>query len=128
MFNGVLECDDESTKAWFSTGEMRSVRLQFIKSDVGTTDPAPAAEVAQAEAQAQPAAAQADAQTNAIQAEQYAEAAAAPRAAQVEAEAAVAEAHLLGARVVAHLERREGAQHLPTELATCEGGGVGAAV
>ncbi|CAB9529608.1 mutase-like protein [Seminavis robusta] len=30
VFNGVLECDD-SLKDWFHTGEMRSVKLEFIQ-------------------------------------------------------------------------------------------------
>jgi broad specificity phosphatase PhoE len=30
VFNGVCECDDE-LKGWFQTGEMRSVKLQFIR-------------------------------------------------------------------------------------------------
>eukprot|EP00563_Minutocellus_polymorphus_P019988 CAMPEP_0197718946 /NCGR_PEP_ID=MMETSP1434-20131217/2895_1 /TAXON_ID=265543 /ORGANISM="Minutocellus polymorphus, Strain CCMP3303" /LENGTH=275 /DNA_ID=CAMNT_0043303641 /DNA_START=27 /DNA_END=854 /DNA_ORIENTATION=+ len=32
VFNGVVECD-ESLKSWFQTGEMRSVVLEFVKSD-----------------------------------------------------------------------------------------------
>jgi hypothetical protein len=31
LFNGVLECDDK-LKSWFSTGEMRSVKLVFSRS------------------------------------------------------------------------------------------------
>ena len=30
VFNGVCECNDESLKAWFQTGELRSVQLEFV--------------------------------------------------------------------------------------------------
>jgi broad specificity phosphatase PhoE len=33
VFNGVCECDDK-LKAWFQTGEMRSVKLEFVKDDM----------------------------------------------------------------------------------------------
>jgi broad specificity phosphatase PhoE len=34
LFHGVVECMDESLKQWFETGEMRSVKLVFIKNCV----------------------------------------------------------------------------------------------
>lgn len=33
MLNACCECDDESLKSWFQTGEMRSVRLVFFKNE-----------------------------------------------------------------------------------------------
>lgn len=33
LFNGVCDCDD-TLKAWFHTGEMRSVKLEFIQNPV----------------------------------------------------------------------------------------------
>jgi broad specificity phosphatase PhoE len=32
LFNGILQCEDSSLKAWFQTGEMRSVKLLFVHS------------------------------------------------------------------------------------------------
>lgn len=31
VMNGFVECEDESLKAWFQTGEMRSVKLSFLR-------------------------------------------------------------------------------------------------
>lgn len=33
LFNGVCETEDDSLKTWWQTGEMRSVKLQFVQND-----------------------------------------------------------------------------------------------